>query len=340
MYKVCILFLNGGNPSTAVLPTEIFCNAGVLWHLLGREPVSPIFKVTTASLDGQAVRCSRQVTLSPEYAYSAIKDPDLVFVPAGGLELDTLVAGEGRLEKVIEQNKETINWLRHWADNGAHIAAACAGVALVAASGLLDGKQGTTHWGLADYYREYFPAVNWCPEYMVTDAGNIYCSGGVNAAADLALYLVEKFGGREAAVQCAKSLLIEMPRTWQNIYSRLPIRNAHKDQAIFHAQEWIQTHFSEDVRFELLAEEIGMSTRNFSRRFKEATGDTPINYLHSLRIATAKRLLETTRMTIQTIAGEVGYIDLLFFRRLFKRHSGLTPTDYRKRFGTKNAHTS
>ena len=333
MLTVAVLFLNGGCASTATLPTEIFCNAGVFWNLINGEPVSPRFQVTTASLDGAAVRTDRLICLKPERSFAELESPDLIFVPAGGLELDALARGGYDIDAVIARNREAVGWLRRWAKAGAQVAAVCSGVALVAEAGLLDGKRATAHWGLAERYCQRFPRVDWQPEYLVTDAGNLYCGGGINSAADLALYLVEKFCGRETATQCAKALLIEMPRTWQNAFTHFSMRPPHDDDQVLRAQEWLQRHYAEEVRFESLAAGLGMSTRNFIRRFKAATGETPLRYLHSLRIAMAKRLLENGRLTIQEVAEEVGYTDLIFFRSLFKRHTGISPNDYRKRFG-------
>jgi len=333
MPSVAILFLRGGSAATAVAPTEIFLFSGVLWNALFKQPSKPLFDVTTASIDGGPVRVGPLISLTPERAFSEVETPDLVFVPAGGLEPDELAADGYDIDRVIGRNAEAVQWLRRWAEDGAQIAAACSGVALVAAAGLLDGKPATAHWGLDEIYRQRFPEVDWRTEYLVTDAGDIYCGGGVNAAADLALYLVEKFCNREAATQCAKALLIEMPRTWQTAFASFPTGRAHEDAPILKAQEWLQRHYATDVRLDRLAAEVGMSPRNFARRFKEATGESPLTYIHCVRIAMAKRLLENNRATIQDVADEVGYRDLLFFRRLFKRHTGVCPNDYRRRFG-------
>lgn len=334
MRNVLILFLRGGNASTAILPIEIFGFAGVLWNLLNDEPAAPRFKVITASVDGNPVRTDRTLSMTPECAFADAPQPDLVFVPAGGLEMDALIRQGYDIDAVIERNVEAVDWLRRWANGGARIGAVCSGVALLAESGLLDGRPATAHWGLIHQYRVRFPAVDWRPEYLVTDGGDVYCGGGVNAAADIALYLVEKFCGRETAVQCARALLIEMPRQWQTAFTQLCIRTAHNDACIQHAEEWLhQNHAQKDISLELLAAEMGMSARNFARRFKAATGKSPLNYLHALRIAAAKELLETENSGIQQIASRVGYTDVLFFRTLFKRHAGLSPNDYRKRFG-------
>lgn len=333
MRRIAVLFLRGGYASTATLPAEIFLGAGVLWNLIdGRGPV-PAFEVTTASLDGRPVRTDRHLALTPEASFAEIGTPDLVFVPAGGLELAELARDGYDIEAVIARNAPVIDWLRRWRAAGVQIAAACSGVALVAAAGLLDGRRATAHWGLAEIYRARFPAVDWRPEYVVTDADGLYCGGGLNAAADLALYLVEKFAGRETAARCARAMLIEMPRSWQTAFTHFCPRAPHHDSAILRAEEWLHRHHAAEVRLEALAAELGMSPRNFARRFRAATGETPLAYLHGLRIAMAKRLLENGRLTVQEVASEVGYTDLLFFRRLFRRHTGLSPSDYRKRFG-------
>jgi len=333
MKSVAVLFLKGGCASTAIQPMEIFASAGVFWNLLNGEREAPYFSVSTATADGEAARTDGRLSITPQCSFAGLDPPDLVFVPAGGLEFEVLSRDGYDIDAVIERNAEVVAWLKRWAAAGTQVAAVCSGVALLAATGLLDGKRGTVHWGLADKYRQRFPEVDWREEYLVVDSGDVYCGGGINAAADLSLYLVEKFCGRQVAVQTAKALLIEMPRTWQNAFTHFSLRMAHDDEPILRAQAWLQRHFAEDVRLEAVAADVGMSGRNFARRFKDATGESPLAYLHSLRVAMAKRLLETRPSTIQEIAEEVGYVDLIFFRNLFKRHTGLTPNTYRRRFG-------
>lgn len=331
--SIAVLFLNGGIASTAVQPLEIFNCTGRLWNLLGNEPIAPAFDVTTASLDGNPVRTDKCLSLTPGCSFADLDRPDLVFVPAGGCEMDAMVRHGYDIDKVIEANAETVIWLRKWASEGVKIAAGCSGVVLPAQAGLLDGKLATAHWGLAGLYRQRFPEVDWREEYLVTDAGDMFCGGGANAAADLALYLVEKFCGREIAMQTARALLIEMPRTWQNSFTHFSLKASHNDVPVLEAQQWIQYHHAEDIQLDAVARTVGMSSRNFARRFKEATGTTPLGYLQGVRIAVAKRMLENSHTTIQEIAEAVGYIDLIFFRNLFKRHTGMSPNEYRLRFG-------
>jgi transcriptional regulator GlxA family with amidase domain len=198
---------------------------------------------------------------------------------------------------------------------------------------MLDGKRATTHWALADKFRQLYPKVKWMPEFMVTEDRGFYCGGGVHAALDLSLYLVEKFCGHDIAMQTAKALLIETPRAWQKGFAIVPLKTEHNDDAISTAQEWLHDNFQRPFPLDAPAKRAGMSLRNFVRRFKQATGDSPLIYLQKLRIAAARRLLENNHRSMQEISDAVGYQDVAFFRALFQRHTGVSPSAYREKFG-------
>lgn len=323
MIDVTILFLDDTFSSTAVGPMEVFQHAGTLWNsLTGSKPVAR-FHVTTASVNGKAVRCDGPIHIKPDTAIHSIRKTDLIFIPTTGLHLDD----------VVTHYAPMIPWLRRWHERGASIAAVCTGVGLVAATGMLDGRRATTHWALADRFRALYPKVKWQPEVMVTEDRGFYCGGGVHAAMDLSLYLVEKFCGHEVAMQSAKAMLIETPRSWQAGFGIVPLKTEHSDDAISGAQEWLHQNFHRTFPLETPARRVGMSLRNFVRRFKQATGDSPLAYLQKLRISAAKRLLESDHRTVQEISGAVGYQDVAFFRNLFQRHTGVSPVIYRRRFG-------
>lgn len=323
MIHVTVLILDGTFSSTAVGPMEVFRHAGMLWNLLTGTNPAPRFRVTTASADGRAVRCDGPIRLQPDAALKDIRKTELIFVPTTGISLDD----------AVERNAAIVPWLRRWHKRGAEIASLCSGVELVAAAGLLDGKRATTHWALAERLRQKYPKVKWMPELMVTEDRGFYCGGGVHAALDLSLYLVEKFCGHEIAMQSAKAMLIETPRAWQAGFAIVPLKTEHKDDAISSAQEWLHQNFHRSFPLEDTARRVGMSMRNFVRRFKQATGDSPLIYLQKLRIAAAKRLLEGKHRSIQEISDAVGYEDVAFFRNLFQRHSGVSPSAYREKFG-------
>jgi transcriptional regulator GlxA family with amidase domain len=210
------------------------------------------------------------------------------------------------------------------------------GAAYLAEAGLLDGRIATTHWAFCERFAEHWPQVNWRPELLVTEDSRVLCSGGVYAAIDVSLYLVEKLCGHEIAVQCAKALLLPMPRTHQSGYAMLPLSPPHGDDRIRAAETYMQGAFRDDLSSETLAREAGLGVRTFARRFKAATGRHPAAYLQAIRIETAKAMIERQSDPIQAISSAVGYDDVAFFRGLFKRATGMTPAEYRAQFGPLN----
>lgn len=323
MIDVTVVLLPDTFSSTATGPMEVFRHTGVLWNHLTNIPSKPRFHVTTASPDGEPVQCDGHIRIQPQRSLAEIRKADLIFIPTTGLHF----------EDVAELNAPVIPFLKRWHRRGAGIAAVCSGVGLVAAAGMLDGKRATTHWALADKFRAMYPKVKWMPELMVTEDRGFYCGGGVHAALDLSLYLVEKFCGHEVAMQTAKALLIDTPRAWQAGFGLVPLKTEHSDKSISSAQEWLHENFHKNFPLEATAKRVGMSLRNFVRRFKQATGDSPLMYLQKLRIAAAKRLLESDHRSVQEISDAVGYQDVAFFRNLFQRHTGVSPSAYRQRFG-------
>ncbi len=324
MKEITVLLLDQMFSSTAIGPMEVFRHAGSLWNILTGAQGSPRFRVTTASANGRPVECDGGIQIRPNVALSDVAHTDLIFVPTTGLSIDD----------VVERNAPIVPWLKRRSSRGVAVASVCSGVGLVAAAGLLDGKRATTHWGLAERFREKYPRVKWMPECMVTEDRGFYCGGGVNASLDLSIYLVERFCGHEIAMQTAKALLIETPRAWQSGFAIVPLKTDHTDDSISSAQEWMHKNFDTNFPLEDPARRVGMSVRNFVRRFKQATGDSPLVYLQKLRVAAAKRMLESNHRTMQEISDAVGYQDIAFFRALFQRHTGVSPSAYRGRFGT------
>jgi transcriptional regulator GlxA family with amidase domain len=325
MIEVAVLFLDQTFSSTAIGPMEVFRHAGSLWNVLTGQPARQRFHVTTASANGRAVCCDGPLHIKPMMAFGGVRKPDLIFVPTTGVSVSD----------AVERNPAVVPWLRRWHKRGAAIASVCTGVGMVAASGLLDGKRATTHWAIAPDFRQRYPKVRWMPEFMVTEDHDLFCGGGVNAALDLSLFLVEKFCGHEVAVQTAKALLIETPRTWQSGFAVGPLRTHHSDEMIARAEEWLHENFHRTFPLDNVARRVDMSMRTFVRRFKQATADPPTVYLQKLRVAAAKRLLESDYRTMQEISSAVGYEDVAFFRQLFRRHTGVSPSAYRQRFGNR-----
>lgn len=324
MIRVTVVLLEGGLPSTSITPLEIFSSAGVLWNMLTGQAGDPFFCVRTASLSGKGVRTATSLVLEPDCSVDDVGETDLVFLPA--IRADLAAA--------LTTNASLLPWLRRWREAGAAVAAVCTGTALLAEAGLLDGRPATTHWAFGETCRQRYPQVRWQIDRMVTDSDNVLCGGGVYASIDLSLHLVEKYCGHRVATQTAKALLLQTPRIWQAAYAADPPQASHGDEQIRQAQEWLLRNLAQNIRVEDLAAQIGLSPRTFARRFKAATGETPISYLHALRISTAKQILEYDLKSVRQVSREVGYEDLTFFRRLFKRYTGSPPREYRERFGT------
>lgn len=320
---VTVLLLDGGYASTAIGPIEVFHSAGMLWNELRGETGQPRFRVQVASADGRGVMGPCGLQLSPPLSMDEIESADIVIVPASGTDLKERIAA----------NPTVIPFLKKWHARGAYIAGICTGVAFLAEAGLLDGRRATTHWAIADQVRTLYPQVTWRPDEFVTEDNAVLCSGGVYASIDVALHLVSKFCGHEIALQCSRALLVSMPRrSCQSGYAVMPLGRHHSDEKIREIEEYVQQNFHRDLSIEELARRVGMGQRNFIRRFKAATGEVPGGYIQALRVTAAKEMLERGATSIQTVCGKIGYGDIAFFRRLFKRHTGMTPGEYRTRF--------
>jgi transcriptional regulator GlxA family with amidase domain len=293
-----------------------------LWNTLTGNQSEPRFRVTVASLDGKPVETPYSIGLVPQASVAQVAKTDIVVIPASGLDL----------ESQFHRHRALFPWLHRWHQAGAYIASICSGAAYLAEAGLLDGRKATTHWGTADAFITRYPDVHWQPDVFVTEDRRILCSGGVYAAIDLSLYLVEKFCGHEIAVQTAKALLVDMPRAHQSGYALLPISRPHSDEQIRQAERFMAKNFARDLPIDILASQVNMSPRNFIRRFKEATGQVPGKYAQMLRISVSREMLEDGARSIQTISSAVGYENVAFFRTLFKRLTGMTPAQYRERF--------
>lgn len=265
---------------------------------------------------------SGSLIIRPDVNFQSIKKTDLIIIPA----MDDL------FEELIEKNERLTTWIKDQYMKGASVAGMCTGAFLLASTGLLDRKQCTTHWWAADKFRELFPSVRLVTDKIITDENRLYTSGGAFSSFNLLLHLVEKYYDRSTAVACSKILQIDLDRKSQSPYVIFAGQKEHDDTEILKAQDFIERNIGEKLSVEQLATELSISTRNFIRRFKKATHNTPIEYIQRVKIEAAKRMLENSRKTVREIMYDVGYSDLKAFRTIFKRVSGLSPIDYRNKF--------
>ena len=231
----------------------------------------------------------------------------------------------------IARNTPLLPWLRKWHARGAYIAGICTGVAFLAEGGMLDGRQATTHWARGRHLSPALPQGAWRPEQFVTEDGRVLCSGGVYASIDLSLYLVEKFCGHEIALQVR-----QIAAAQHAAQPSVGLLGAAAVAAAFRREDQADRGVSAAAfrpatcRSNTSPSALGMGPRNFIRRFKAATGRLPGAYIQTLRVSAAKEMLEHGASSIQTVCSKIGYEDIAFFRSLFKRHTGMTPAEYRE----------
>lgn len=315
--RTIILAMPGTLPTTVAGPMDVFTQAGQLWEQLCATNPSPRFDVSIVSVDGADVNCMNGMCIRPQGALTDIDHADLLIVTSANVA-----------ERATWHDKLIPELLRLH-QGGTHVASICTGAFVLAEAGLLNGRVATTHWGFVAAFRQLYPDVDVRPERMLTQDGNIFCSGGINAYAELCLYLVERWCGYRTAEQLARALVLDGWRDQQMDYSLFEFQKQHGDNAILKAQTHMENRYAELLNVAMLAELCAMSERNFKRRFKKATGDTPNEYLQRLRIEQAKHRLENGTESIENIADAVGYKDVPYFRQVFKQLTGMTPNAYR-----------
>lgn len=321
MKKVTIVALNDGSATSITGPMEVFNMTGRLWNLAHGLAPTPFFDVQVVSLTGDPVQCMGGMTIGVQGSIFDVVETDLI-----------LISSVINIENNLSKQHKVVPWLVDRYNAGAQIAGICTGVFVLAATGLLDGKVATTHWGVAQEFKQLFPLVDLKPERLFTDATDLYCSGAYSSCIDLSLYLVEKFCGREVALQTAKIMVHDINRISQTPYTPFNFQRNHTDDSVLQAQRYIEKEFSQQINLDQLAQNQGMGRRTFERRFKAATGDTPNLYIQRVRVEKAKRILESEQKNLEEISFAVGYEDSGFFRKIFIRHTGLNPRAYRERF--------
>lgn len=238
----------------------------------------------------------------------------------------------GEPEMIGRKYSELVEWIGRMHRRGSEVASLCLGSYFLAEAGLLDGKPCTSHWKAIEDMRVRYPMVQLMPDVIVTDQRGIYTSGGAFSSIHVVLYLVEKFCGREVAIAISKNFSIDLHRPGQAHFAVFRGQRDHHDEEIHTIQEWIDRNFREKLTVGQMAGHVHMSRRNFIRRFKKATGNTPLEYLQRMKVEASKKALENGNEPIGSLIYDVGYNDEKTFRSIFKRYTGITPQEYRRRY--------
>ncbi|MCH8503497.1 MAG: helix-turn-helix domain-containing protein [Ectothiorhodospiraceae bacterium] len=325
--SISLLALPETTPSALYGLFEVLGAVGVAWtELTGEETGVRRFEPRIVSRCREPFRSALGVPVAPDAALQEIATPDVIIVT--DLALDT------GLECLASWDAE-VTWLKARFEAGAMICSVCTGSVLLAEAGLLDGMEATTHWGVTGVFAQRYPAVHLRPERILCPSGSehrIVTAGGSSSWADLALYLVARFSGPAEAARIAKVFVLGDRADGQLPFAAMARPRDHGDAVIGRCQRWLGDHYDERNPVASMVAMSGLAERTFKRRFKRATAYAPIDYVQALRVEEAKQMLETSGAPTDEIAILVGYDDPAFFRRLFKRSTGVTPARYRKRY--------
>lgn len=325
--RIAILAVAESSASTVYGLHDLLASAGVDWGMVmdgspGRALIVP--RIVTA--DGQAVRVGNGLRIEPHAALTDDAEPQVVIIPDLMVPPQQSIAGRYGAETA---------WLRALYANGVTLASACSGALLLAEAGLLDAQDATTHWAYCDAMARHYPQLRVHPQRALVTAGDgqrLIMAGGGSSWNDLGLFLIARFLGVEEAMRVARLYLLDWHHIGQQPFAALTRNRQSDDALIARCQAWIAENYEQTAPVAAMARLSGLAERSFTRRFTQATGMSPMEYVHTLRLEESKHLLETTRLPIEAVATEVGYEDASFFGRLFRRKVGLTPAHYRKRF--------
>lgn len=280
------------------------------------------FEVTLAGNSRDVSLLNGQVHIQPQQLLEDIRHTDLIIIPALS----------GDMKAAVAQNEAMLPWIVRQYQAGAEVASLCVGAFLLAATGLMDGKQCSTHWMFAPIFRDMYPEVILTEDRIITAQHRLYSSGGAHAYWNLLLYLVEKYTSREMAVLASKFFVLQQGPQTQSPFVIFKGQKDHGDHSIVAIQEYIEKNYAEKLSVDGLAELCGAGRRTFERRFKKATGNTVLEYLQRVRMEAAKKALELGHASIKEVMYQVGYADHKAFRDIFKKMTGMTPGDYRSKF--------
>lgn len=306
---------------------DVLLAAGNLWQALAREGGERrLFDVRIAGPTRAPFDCGNDIPVQPHVGVDEDPAADIVIVPEIWIGPDERMAG---------RHAEVMAWLRRRHAAGSVLYSACSGAILLAESGLLDGCEATSHWGFEDLFRRDYPRVRFRPEPTLAFAdprARIVTAGGTTSWHDLAIHVIARHGNPGEALRIAQAYLLKRHPEGQRPYAALARRQPHADAVVRRCEDWLAANCREADPVARAVARAGIPARTLKRRFRAATGSTLIERVQELRVERAKRLLESSRLAVDAVSAEVGYEDASFFRRLFRRLTGLSPAEYRRMF--------
>ena len=319
MKHISILVPDDAVPASIVDPRYMFT---AINQFLEEADKDPVFIVQLVGLTKEVPLNKGIFSVHTDSIIKDVQKTDLIIIPA--------LAGD--LKTTLEKNKAFIPWIIKQHQNQAEVASLCLGAFLLASTGLLNGKECSTHWLFANEFRNMFPEVHLVDGNIISEEQGIYSSGGASSYWNLLLHLIEKYTNREMAIRASKYFAIEIDRKSQSPFIMFNGQKKHDDEPIKEAQAFIENNFTEKISVEELAIKFAIGRRHFERRFKKSTNNTPMEYIQRVKIEAAKKQLETGRKNVNEVMYEVGYSDTKAFRAVFKKITGMSPVDYKNKY--------
>lgn len=282
----------------------------------------PLFTIQLVGLEKLTEQSHGLFIVKPEILIDQVNKTDLIIIPAI----------HGDFNQNLKKNTPFLPWIINQHENGAEVVSLCVASFFLAETGLLDGRQCSTHWQFANEFRKRYPKATLKDDKIMTEADGIYTSGGAYSFTNLILYLIEKFAGRDTAVAASKGFMIDIDRNSQSPFMVFSGQKHHQDREVLMAQEHIEKHFNEKIAIDKLCRDLALSRRTFERRFKKATANTIVEYQQRVKVEAAKRALETGRKNINQVMYEVGYNDPKAFRDVFRKITDMTPLNYMHKY--------
>jgi transcriptional regulator GlxA family with amidase domain len=306
---------------------EVLMSVGAVFpDMTSGLPGDALLDVRIVAASAEPFRCFGNVPVEPQAAIDEVERADVVIVCDRYTPIDTPPHGHYPRE---------IEWLRQMHAGGALIATVCTGALLLAESGLLDGRSCAGHWAYQELFKAAYPRIRFGPASILdlaSEPDGLITAGGVTAWQDLALHLIARLCGPEHASRTAKVYLLGGHEDGQLPFTAMVQRTVTGDALIRDCLAWIADNYALANPVTAMAEQSGLTSRTFARRFLAATGHRPIDYVQALRVERARALIESSGGRLDDVGFSVGYEDPTFFRRLFKRTTGLSPAAYRRKF--------
>jgi len=306
---------------------DVLKAAGSVWQTLTRQEAGrALFNVRIVALKKRSFVCGNGIPVIPDCAIAEDPIAQIVILPELWLGPDEDIAG---------RYPALMDWICWRYKQGSFLYSACSGALMLAATGLLNGCPATSHWAYSDLFRQRYPAVRFAPgpNLVIADrAGRIVTAGGTTSWHDLVVHIIARHANPGEAMRIAKVYLLKWHDEGQLPYAPLTRAAPHADSVVRDCQTLLKQCYREGDAILRVVDRARIPERTLKRRFKSATGVTFIEYVQNLRIEEAKRLLESSVTNIDDISVAVGYEDHSFFRRLFKRLTGVAPAEYRRMF--------